>query len=135
MDPYEEYGSPDDPEDGCVTILAAAQANERHAVDDERRRWESVLRQLADTLAPDANIEIDPSDPEVSCARIAEAVGGRIADLETQRDAKEATIAMAVARLAGRVEGEPTHRINFLQRIDELRETEHWANEMSSRFI
>jgi len=38
------------------------------------RSWQSALRQLADTLAPGADIEIDPSSPEVSCARIAEAV-------------------------------------------------------------
>ena len=38
--------------------------------------------------------------------------------------ANEATLHMAVARLGGMVEGRPTHRINFLQRIDELREVE-----------
>lgn len=38
------------------------------------RSWQSALRQLADTLAPAADIEIDSVDPEVSCARIVEAV-------------------------------------------------------------
>jgi hypothetical protein len=33
---------------------------------------------------------------------------------------REGTIQMAVDRLGGRVEGRPTHRGNFLQRIDEL---------------
>lgn len=37
---------------------------------------------------------------------------------------REATIHMAVDRLEGMVEGRPTHRGNFLQRIDELREIE-----------
>jgi len=32
----------------------------------------------------------------------------------------EAVIHMAIARLGGLVEGRPTHRGNFLQRIDEL---------------
>lgn len=46
------------------------------------RSWQSALRQLADTLAPGADVEIDPMDPEVSCARVAEAVGHRIAGLK-----------------------------------------------------
>ena len=37
-----------------------------------------------------------------------------------QADTAEAVINMAVARLGGTVEGLPTHRLNFLQRIDEL---------------
>ena len=32
----------------------------------------------------------------------------------------EGVLSMTVARLGGMVEGRPTHRINFLQRIDEL---------------
>lgn len=35
-----------------------------------------------------------------------------------------AVLAMAVARLGGEVEGAPTHRGNFLQRIDALRRME-----------
>ncbi|HMQ23197.1 MAG TPA: hypothetical protein PKE00_11945 [Planctomycetota bacterium] len=38
--------------------------------------------------------------------------------------AKEATLAMTVARLGGFVEEKPTARHNFLQRIDELRQIE-----------
>lgn len=34
--------------------------------------------------------------------------------------ARDGTLAMAVARLGGEVEGAPTHRGNFLQRIDQL---------------
>lgn len=50
-----------------------------------------------------------------------------IAELEQSRlshQSSEATLTMTVARLGGRVEGAPTHRINFLQRIDELRRVE-----------
>lgn len=36
------------------------------------------------------------------------------------REYYEGILAMTVARLEGTVEGQPTHRINFLQRIDEL---------------
>lgn len=43
----------------------------------------------------------------------------------------EATLAMAVARLGGIVEGAPTHRINFLQRIDALREIERQHGELA----
>lgn len=49
--------------------------------DSPPRSWQSALRQLADTLAPGANVEIDPTDPEVSCARIVEAVERRINNL------------------------------------------------------
>lgn len=44
--------------------------------------------------------------------------------LRVERDAKELVIVMAVARVGGTVEGAPTHRGNFLQRIDELRKIE-----------
>jgi len=37
----------------------------------------------------------------------------------------ESVLAMAVSRLGGNVEGKPTHRMNFLQRIDALRSIEH----------
>jgi len=37
---------------------------------------------------------------------------------------RDATLAMTVARLGGEVEGAPTHRVNFLQRIDALRAIE-----------
>ena len=43
----------------------------------------------------------------------------------------EATLAMAVARLGGEVEGAPTHRINFLQRIDALRRVEEQHGELA----
>lgn len=36
------------------------------------------------------------------------------------RDASEGVLSMAVYRLGGLVEGRPTERVNFLQRIDEL---------------
>jgi hypothetical protein len=38
--------------------------------------------------------------------------------------AVQGVLAMAVQRLGGTVEGQPTSRVNFLQRIDELREIE-----------
>jgi hypothetical protein len=43
-----------------------------------------------------------------------------IKELTTRLEVREGTIAMAVARLGGMVEGAPTARVNFLQRIDEL---------------
>jgi hypothetical protein len=43
------------------------------------------------------------------------------------REASEGVLAMTVDRLGGMVEGRPTERVNFLQRIDELREIERRA--------
>jgi len=42
-------------------------------------------------------------------------------------ESRDAVLAMTVARLGGTVEGQPTHRKNFLQRVDELREIEQRA--------
>ena len=50
-----------------------------------------------------------------------------IAELREARvkiDSEGAVLAMAVARLGGMVEGRPILRLNFLQRIDELRDIE-----------
>lgn len=58
-------------------------------------------------------------------------LAARVAELEVEVAAKEATIHMAVARLGGEVEGAPTHRINFLQRIDELRGIEDAFDNMT----
>ena len=62
----------------------------------------------------------------------------RIADLKRQVDEArlkidmlDATLHMAVARLGGIVEGNPTGRHNFLQRIDELRVKEDELEEAS----
>jgi hypothetical protein len=40
------------------------------------------------------------------------------------KEGPEGVLAMTVARLGGMVEGRPTERVNFLQRIDELRAIE-----------
>jgi hypothetical protein len=48
--------------------------------------------------------------------------------LELQVAMRDATLHMAVARLGGVVEGNPTGRHNFLQRIDELVEKEQGLN-------
>jgi hypothetical protein len=44
--------------------------------------------------------------------------------LKAERDGERGVLAMTVARLGGTVEGRPTERVNFLQRIDELRKIE-----------
>jgi hypothetical protein len=53
-----------------------------------------------------------------------DALSRRIADLERDRDGERGMISMTIARLGGTVEGHPTDRHNFLQRIDELRAIE-----------
>lgn len=45
-------------------------------------------------------------------------------DLRTQVDAKEATIMTVVSAIGGQVEGQPTSRVNFLQRVWQLRNAE-----------
>jgi chromosome segregation ATPase len=51
----------------------------------------------------------------------------RTAEAELQCDMRESTLHMTVARLGGTVEGRPTERVNFLQRVDELRAIEQWG--------
>lgn len=57
------------------------------------------------------------------------ALGELVRELEGIVAMRDGTLDMAVARLMGEVEGEPTHRGNFLQRIDQLRreESDLWA--------
>jgi hypothetical protein len=52
-----------------------------------------------------------------------------VRELEGTVEMRDGTLAMTVARLGGEVEGAPTHRGNFLQRIDQLRreESDLWA--------
>lgn len=45
-------------------------------------------------------------------------------ELAKERDGESCVLYMTVARLGGLVEGMPTARLNFLQRIDELRTIE-----------
>ena len=45
-------------------------------------------------------------------------------ELRLELDGEVAVLAMTVSRLGGLVEGRPTLRLNFLQRVDELREIE-----------
>lgn len=49
-----------------------------------------------------------------------ERLRARVAEYKLAHEGSEAVIHMAIARLGGLVEGLPTHRGNFLQRIDEL---------------
>lgn len=74
------------------------------------------------------------SKGEKAARELAEKFGGEMDALRKERDearlahqCSEATLAMAVARLGGEVEGAPTARVNFLQRIDELRRVEAGA--------
>lgn len=57
----------------------------------------------------------------------AEALATQVRELEEAVAARDGVLRMAVARLGGEVDGHPTHRINFLQRIDALRAIEDRA--------
>lgn len=60
----------------------------------------------------------------------AKAAEKRAEEAEATASCRDATLAMAVARLGGQVEGKPTQRSNFLQRIDALREAEAERDEL-----
>jgi hypothetical protein len=57
----------------------------------------------------------------------------RAKEADLLRDCSEGVLHMAVARLGGKVEGRPTERVNFLQRIDELRRIEAGAADLQRR--
>lgn len=54
---------------------------------------------------------------------------------EDQRNALDAALHMAVARLGGEVEHTATHRLNFLQRIDALRGIERTLARLKERLL
>lgn len=56
-----------------------------------------------------------------------------LAEAQAELEMERGVLAMTVARLGGTVEGHPTHRINFLQRIDELRDLEARLSERMSQ--
>jgi hypothetical protein len=55
---------------------------------------------------------------------LSERLVAAIAELGLEVAKREAVLDMTVGRLGGRVEGRPTIRLNFLQRVDELVEIE-----------
>ncbi len=63
------------------------------------------------------------TEEQILIERIAHAEGVRRA-LEAENAELNAVLHMTVSRLGGNVEGRPTIRLNFLQRIDELVEME-----------
>jgi hypothetical protein len=62
------------------------------------------------------------------------ALRSRIAELELALAGREAQLHMTVARLGGTVEGYPTAMLNFLQRVDELRQIEARCAKLDSAF-
>ena len=72
------------------TLIAAVQCDRRADFSDSIARRDAALR--------------------ATCEQV----------LAEQKDYYEAILSMTVARLGGTVEDAPTHRINFLQRIDAL---------------
>lgn len=65
----------------------------------------------------------DPEGAWVAKAT-AEALENERREARLEAQAAEGVLAMAIARLGGEVEGRPTARVNFLQRVDELRRIE-----------
>ena len=83
----------------------------------------SKLRDIAGDLEDDSALENNISIMAVRL-RLEPAIEEAEAELDRLReevDHEKSVLAMAVARLGGKVEGQQTHRGNFLQRIDELR--------------
>lgn len=101
-----------------------------------RRRWFELTRQLGaepdpreqDRLIRELeSIETEVRSAVVDVAKMLKSDDKEIVDLRVklaratlEHQGSEAVIHMAIARMGGLVEGRPTHRGNFLQRIDEL---------------
>lgn len=69
-----------------------------------------------DWSIPDADFSADDEILAREILRLAE----ENVRLRLEVESRDATLHMTVARLGGEVEGAPTHRINFLQRVDAL---------------
>lgn len=103
---------------------------------DLRARWFKLTRELG--ASPDVreqdrlireleSIEHEVRTAAVDAAKIMQSdekeianLRARVSECKLAHEGSEAVIHMAIARLGGLVEGRPTHRGNFLQRIDEL---------------
>lgn len=77
------------------------------------RELESIEHEVR-TAAVDAAKIMQSDEKEIANLR------ARVSECKLAHEGSEAVIHMAIARLGGLVEGRPTHRGNFLQRIDEL---------------
>lgn len=86
----------------CIAYAATLQA-ENTALRQEVERLKEFLRVAAATTDDEQKIAVQQ---------------------QQRADGYDAQLYMTVARLGGTVEGYPTARLNFLQRIDELREIE-----------
>ena len=60
----------------------------------------------------------------VDCEWAAQEVSRRFEAQQMELECEKAVLCMTVSRLGGNVEGRPTARLNFLQRVDELRRIE-----------
>jgi hypothetical protein len=58
-----------------------------------------------------------------------------LAEAQLAHQGSEAVLHMAVARLGGEVEGHPTARHNFLQRVDELRDVERKYDSLTDELV
>jgi NTP pyrophosphatase (non-canonical NTP hydrolase) len=98
----EEYGFPERipaNEPKAAEGVLSSPASQVKAVPDSREWWQEVAQGLS-VKAFDLERERDEARLAHQCS--------------------EAVLSMAVSRLGGLVEGQPTQRINFLQRIDAL---------------
>jgi hypothetical protein len=80
--------------------------------EDKSRLWK-----ISDAISENSPFEHDQGD-------VVFVEYDELVDLKQERDKIDSTLSMAVARLGGIVEGRPTSRANFLQRIDGLVEVE-----------
>lgn len=85
---------------------------------------EHLRVELADVMDRDTAAFESGSAALKEAQEVIKRLGAEKDAAQLEHECSEATLAMAVARLGGQVEGAPTHQINFLQRIDELRRVE-----------
>ena len=93
------------------------------AYSSDSELWQSTKYDMeAQIHELKTRLQIDPGGGD-----LIDAQESTIEHLRFQIDRLEGVINMTVARLGGEVEGQPTERLNFLQRIDGLRTIEHCA--------
>ncbi len=102
---------------GCIESTLMSESFVRaFACDAIRLADELTEARAKDKLASSAiNRQID----------VNQGLRAELAEARLKVGSESVVLAMTVDRLGGIVEGHPTARLNFLQRVDELREIEH----------
>lgn len=133
---YHQISCPGKEVSGWPYTIAHTEAHHAAIADEEDAANARLI-----AAAPDLLRERDELRATISSWKAEEEhwktrEGELMAEVERLRldvKCRDATLAMTVDRLEGTIEGAPTHRGNFLQRIDELRAVERERDELRER--